>query len=116
MIYWRSKVQLFSKATLDVFLKNLIPCFRFGRNITYKKPKNINYNALSLYPKKNCVSCWKPIEKQSKLDDSFVELEKIDSDPDYIIDNTDVNSQLENIGISPIRVMQKQRTSIGKRK
>ena len=27
---------------------------------------------------------------------------KIDSDPDYVNDNTDVNSQLENIGISPI--------------
>ena len=27
---------------------------------------------------------------------------KIDSDPDYVNDNTDVQSQLENIGMSPI--------------
>ena len=29
-------------------------------------------------------------------------LEQINSDPDYVNDNTDVNSQLKNIGILPI--------------
>ena len=66
-----------------------------------------------------CVSCWKSIAKQSKSDDAFVDLEQIDSDPDYVNDNTVVNSQLENIGISSISNHAKAkstRISTGKRK
>ena len=63
------------------------------------------YELLGINPipgKKLCVSCQKSVVKQSKSDDAFVEMEQIDSDPDYVNDNTDVNSRLENIGISPI--------------
>ena len=69
--------------------------------------------------KKLCVSCQKSIAKQSKSDDALVELEQIDSDPDYVNDNTDVNSQLENIHISPISnhaKVKSTRISTGKRK
>ena len=64
----------------------------------------MNYLALILCVEKTVI-CWKPIGKQSKSDDVFVQLEQIDSDLDYINDNTDVNSQLENIGISPTLVL-----------
>ena len=52
----------------------------------------MNYLALILFSEKNCVSCRKSIAKQSKSHDVFIELEQIDSDPDYVNDNTDVNS------------------------
>ena len=48
------------------------------------------------------VSCWKLIAKQSKSDDAHAELNQINSDPDYVNDDTDVNSQLENTHILPI--------------
>ena len=78
----------------------------------------MNYLALILCVEKTVI-CWKPIGKQSKSDDVFVQLEQIDSDLDYINDNTDVNSQLQNIGISPISNHAKAkstRISTGKRK
>ena len=56
----------------------------------------MSYVAFVLYPQKPV--CWL---SQTKSDDAYVELEQIDSDLDYINDNADVNSQLENIGISP---------------
>ena len=70
--------------------------------------------------KKLCVTC-RESGKQSRSDDAFdfVELEQIDSDPDYVNENTDVNSQLENIGISSISnhaKVKSTRISIGKRK
>ena len=76
-------------------------------------------NYLALILSLDCVCCRKSIAKQSKSDDAFVELEQIDSDPDYANDDTDVNSQLENMGISPIRNHAKAkstRISTGKRK
>ena len=79
----------------------------------------MNYLVLILSSEKNCVSCWKSIAKQSQSHDVFVELEQIDSDPAYVNDNTGVNSQLENIGISPISNRAKAkstRISTGKRK
>ena len=80
----------------------------------------MNYLALILYPEKNlCVSCQNLIAKQSKSDDALVELEQINFDPDYVNENIDVNSQLENIGISPISNHAKAkstRISTGRRK
>ena len=46
-------------------------------------------------------------------------MEQIDFDPDYVNENIDVNSQLENIGISPISNHAKAkstRISTGRRK
>ena len=99
MIYWRSEGQLLSRATFDVFLKKLNPCLW---EISLNKAKEYELLGINLIPGKNCVSCQKSIAKQSKPDDALVELGQIDSDPDYVNDNTDVNSQFENIGISPI--------------
>ena len=109
----------FSRATLDVFLK--IWFFVLGlREISLNKAKEYELLGINLIPgKKLCVSCRKSIAKQSKSDDALRELEQIDSDPDYVNDNTDVNSQLENIGISPISNHAKAkltRISTGKRK
>ena len=95
-----------SKVILDVFLKKLIPCLR---EISLNKAKEYELPGINLiHEKKLCVTCRKSIGKQSKSDDAFVELEQIDSDPDFVNDNTDVNSQLENIGISSISNHAKQ--------
>ena len=100
MIYWRSEGQLFSRATFDVFLKKLNPCLW---EISLNKAKEYELLGINLIPRKKlCAGCEKSIGKQSKSDDAFVEMQQIDSDPDYVNDNTDVNSQFENIGISPI--------------
>ena len=89
------------------------------QEISLNKAKEYELLGINLIPGKNCVSCQKSIAKQSKPDDALVELGQIDSDPDYVNDNTDVNSQLENIGISPISNHAKaksKRISTGKRK
>ena len=90
------------------------------QEISLNKAKEYKLLDINLVPgKKLCVSCRKSIAKQSKSDDALVELEQIDSDPDYVNDNTDVNSQLENIHISPISnhaKVKSTRISTGKRK
>ena len=102
MIYWRSKGQLFSRATLDVFLKTRFLVLGL-REIYLNKAKEYELLGINLIPgKKLCVSCRKSIAKQSKSHDALLELEQIDSNHDYGNDNTDVNTQLENIGISPM--------------
>ena len=90
------------------------------QEISLSKAKEYKLLDINLVPgKKLCVSCRKSIAKRSKSDDALVELEQIDSDPDYVNDNTDVNSQLENIHISPISnhaKVKSTRISTGKRK
>ena len=74
MIYWRSEGQLFSTATLDVFLKKLIPCLR---EISLNKAKEYELLGINLIlGKKLCASCWKSIGQQSKSDDTFAEVEQ----------------------------------------
>ena len=98
-----------SKVILDVFLKKLIHCLQ---EISLNKAKEYELPGINLiHKKKLCVTCRKSIGKQSKSDDAFVELEQIDSDPDFVNDNTDVNSQLENIGISSISNHAKAKSS-----
>ena len=71
--------------------------------ISLNKDKECELFGINLiHRKKICVSCCKSVAKQSKFDDALVELEQINSDTDYVNDDTDVNSQLENIGISPV--------------
>ena len=66
------------------------------REISLNKAKEYELLGINCIPRKQlCASCQKSIAKQSKSDDALVQLEQID----YVNDDTDVNSQLEYIGI-----------------